>query len=70
MIIEPVPLAGSWNMAVDEYLFRSWPTTPRTVPPVLPLGAADGLPGLLPGRRPGSSTSTFAGPTASTSSGA
>lgn len=30
LIVEPEPLAGSWNMAVDEFLFRQAEKSPRT----------------------------------------
>jgi lipoate-protein ligase A len=30
LIIDPVPAAGSWNMAVDEFLFSSLPDGPET----------------------------------------
>ena len=30
LIVEPEPLPGSWNMAVDEHIFRLAETSPRT----------------------------------------
>jgi lipoate-protein ligase A len=30
LIVDRVPLSGSWNMAVDDYLFHSLPELPRT----------------------------------------
>ena len=30
LIVESAPLPGSWNMAVDEFLFRQAEKAPRT----------------------------------------
>ena len=31
LIIDDVPLEGSWNMALDEYLFQSLTDKPKTI---------------------------------------